>query len=40
MTHYQELGITEEGGTRELREASRLIMDRITELWEEGPCRK
>lgn len=40
MIPYQELGITEEGGTRELREASRLIMDRITELWEEGPCRK
>lgn len=40
MIPYEELGITEEGGTRELREASRRIMDRITELWEEGPCRK
>jgi len=40
MIRYEELGITEEGGTRELREASRLIMGRITELWEEGPCRK
>lgn len=40
MIPYEELGITQEGGTRELREASRLVMDRITELWEEGPCRK
>ena len=37
---YDELGITQEGGTRELRDASRLIMDRITALWEEGPCVK
>lgn len=40
MIPYEELGITEAGGTRELREASRRVMDRITELWEEGPCRK
>lgn len=40
MIPYEQLGITNEGGTRELREASRRIMDQITELWEEGPCRK
>ena len=36
MIPYDELGITEGGSTRELREASRLIMDRIVALWEEG----
>jgi 1-acyl-sn-glycerol-3-phosphate acyltransferase len=33
---YEELGITDSGKSSELKEASRLIMNRITELWEEG----
>jgi 1-acyl-sn-glycerol-3-phosphate acyltransferase len=33
---YEELGITDSANPAELKEASRLIMNRITELWEEG----
>jgi 1-acyl-sn-glycerol-3-phosphate acyltransferase len=33
---FEELGITDSGKSRELKDASRLIMHRITELWEEG----
>lgn len=35
---YDELGITEDGSTRELREAAKKIMDEIVDLWEEGHC--
>lgn len=35
-----EFGFTEEGKSRELKEASRRIMDEITALWEEGHCKK
>lgn len=34
-----EFGFTEEGKSRELKEASRRIMDEITALWEEGHCK-
>ncbi len=35
---YEELGITDSGRSSELKDASRLIMGKITELWEEGHC--
>lgn len=35
---HEELSM-EKGTSAELREASRLIMSKITELWEEGYCR-
>ena len=35
---YEELGIPEEGSSRELKEASARIMERIRALWEEGHC--
>lgn len=38
LIKYEELGIGEEGSTRELREAAVKIMDEITDLWEEGHC--
>ena len=36
----EEFGFTEDGKSRELKEASRRIMDDITKLWEEGHCKK
>ncbi|HBL40140.1 MAG TPA: hypothetical protein DDY98_00615 [Ruminococcaceae bacterium] len=36
---YESLGITEDGSSRELREAAARIMAGITDLWEEGHCR-
>lgn len=39
LIKYEELGITEDGSTRELREAASLIMDRTVKLWEEGHCK-
>lgn len=38
LIKYEELGISEEGSTRELREAAKKIMDEIVDLWEEGHC--
>lgn len=38
LIKYEELGITEDGSTRELREAAKKIMDEIVDLWEEGHC--
>ncbi len=35
---FEELGLTENGGKEELKNASDLIMNRIVELWEEGHC--
>ena len=39
LIKYEDLGITEEGGTRELREATDKVMDKIVALWEEGHCK-
>ncbi|MBQ3499120.1 MAG: 1-acyl-sn-glycerol-3-phosphate acyltransferase [Clostridia bacterium] len=39
LIKYEDLGITEEGGTRELREATDKIMGKIVDLWEEGHCK-
>ncbi len=36
----EEFGFTEEGKSRELKEASRRIMEEITALWEEGHCKE
>lgn len=38
LIKYEELGISEDGTTRELREAANKIMDEIVDLWEEGHC--
>ncbi|MCQ2474696.1 MAG: 1-acyl-sn-glycerol-3-phosphate acyltransferase [Clostridia bacterium] len=38
MIPYEELGLTEDGGREELKNASDYIMDKIIELWEEGHC--
>ncbi len=38
VIRYEELGISEDGSTRELREAAKKIMDEIVDLWEEGHC--
>lgn len=38
LIKYEELGITEDGSTRELREAAGKIMNEIVDLWEEGHC--
>lgn len=38
LIKYDELGITEDGSTRELREAAKKVMDKIVDLWEEGHC--
>lgn len=35
---HEELGM-EKGTSAELKEASRHIMSKITELWEEGYCK-
>ncbi len=35
---YEDLGFTESGGTAEIREASRKIMEEIHKLWEMGHC--
>ena len=39
LIKYEDLGITEEGGTRELREATDKVMGKIVDLWEEGHCK-
>lgn len=36
----EEFGFTDEVKSRELKDASRRIMDEITALWEEGHCKK
>ncbi|MBR2957492.1 MAG: 1-acyl-sn-glycerol-3-phosphate acyltransferase [Clostridia bacterium] len=38
LIKYEELGLTEESSTRELREATDKIMGEIVELWEEKHC--
>ncbi len=38
LIKYDELGISEDGSTRELREAAQKVMERIVDLWEEGHC--
>ncbi len=38
LIKYEDLGITEDGSTRELREAANKIMDEIVDLWEEKHC--
>ena len=39
LIKYEELGISEESTTRELREAAKKVMDEIVDLWEEGHCK-
>lgn len=39
LIKFEELGITDESTTTELREAAAKIMDRTKELWEEGHCK-
>ncbi len=36
----EEFGFTENGKSRELKDATRRIMEDITALWEEGHCKK
>lgn len=36
----EEFGFTDDGKSRELKDATRRIMDEITLLWEEGHCKK
>lgn len=36
LIKYEELGFTEDGKSSELKNATRIIMDRINQLWEEG----
>lgn len=38
LIKYEELGLSEESSTRELREATDKIMGEIVELWEEKHC--
>ncbi len=38
LIKYEDLGINEDGSTRELREAAKKVMDKIVDLWEEGHC--
>lgn len=38
LIRYEELGIGEEGSTRELREAANKVMEEIVDLWEEKHC--
>lgn len=38
LIKYEDLGIHEDGSTRELREAAKKVMDEIVDLWEEGHC--
>ncbi len=38
LIKYEELGLTEESSTRELREATDKIMGEIVDLWEEKHC--
>ena len=35
---YEALGFTEDGGTKEIREASKLVMEHIAALMEDKPC--
>ncbi len=39
LIKYEELGISEESSTRELRESAKKVMDEIVDLWEEGHCK-
>ncbi len=39
MIKYEELGLHEGSNSRELHEAAQKVMDRITDLWEEGHCK-
>ena len=38
LIKYEELNLNEESSTRELREATDMIMGRIVELWEKKHC--
>ena len=40
LIRNEEFGFTEEGKSRELKDATRRIMGDITALWEEGHCKK
>ena len=39
LIKFEELGLSDESTTRELREASDKIMGEIVDLWEEGHCK-